>query len=127
MFIINCVVCYTGYLSCRYNYVSLAKSSLPFRRDGEGLALHQLSHSSLTPSIVLTTNHQHHSTPPSSTLPSHTGGESCTAYDVVVNTEFLTKTQESPIFHNFFFITTMELLDQKYDLNLDKNSEDSGY
>ncbi|XP_018007298.1 PIH1 domain-containing protein 1 [Hyalella azteca] len=48
-------------------------------------------------------------------------GKSCTAYDVVVNPEFLDKARDNLLFNNFFVIATCEALEMKYDIELDKN------
>jgi len=48
-------------------------------------------------------------------------GESCDAYDVVISPEFFKKMNDSPLFHNFFMVATMEGIEQKYSLELDKN------
>ncbi|XP_076064722.1 PIH1 domain-containing protein 1-like isoform X2 [Oratosquilla oratoria] len=49
------------------------------------------------------------------------GGKECTAFDVVINPAFLDKMADNPLFHNFFMVATFEGLDEKYNLELDKN------
>ncbi|XP_042863540.1 PIH1 domain-containing protein 1-like [Penaeus japonicus] len=48
-------------------------------------------------------------------------GESCMACDVVISPKFFTKMTDNPLFHNFFMIATMEGIEEKYSMDLDKN------
>ncbi|XP_069974342.1 PIH1 domain-containing protein 1 isoform X1 [Penaeus vannamei] len=48
-------------------------------------------------------------------------GEVCLAYDVVISPAFFTKMTDNPLFHNFFMIATMEGIEEKYTMTLDKN------
>ncbi|KAF2353200.1 PIH1 domain [Trinorchestia longiramus] len=48
-------------------------------------------------------------------------GNACSAYDVVVNPEFLIKVKDNLLFMNFFVIATFEALEAKFSLELDKN------
>ncbi|XP_068237469.1 PIH1 domain-containing protein 1 [Palaemon carinicauda] len=48
-------------------------------------------------------------------------GELCVAYDVVISPEFFSKMSNNPLFNNFFMIATMEGIEEKYKLTLDKN------
>lgn len=48
-------------------------------------------------------------------------GEDCVAYDVVVSPKFFTRLADSPLFHNFFVIASMEGIEEKYSITLDKN------
>ncbi|MPC36174.1 PIH1 domain-containing protein 1 [Portunus trituberculatus] len=50
-----------------------------------------------------------------------TAGEDCVAYDVVVSPEFFSRLNDSPLFHNFFVIASMEGIEEKYSITLDKN------
>ena len=43
------------------------------------------------------------------------------AYDIIINPVFFKKMIDNPLFHNFFVIATMEGLEEKYDIKLDKN------
>ncbi|XP_064080335.1 PIH1 domain-containing protein 1-like isoform X1 [Macrobrachium nipponense] len=48
-------------------------------------------------------------------------GESCVAYDVVISPEFFSKMTNNPLFNNFFMVATLEGIEEKYSLRLDKN------
>ncbi|KAG7167511.1 PIH1 domain-containing protein 1-like [Homarus americanus] len=48
-------------------------------------------------------------------------GESCVAYDVIISPQFFLKMTDNPLFHNFFMIATLEGLEEKYSLKVDKN------
>ncbi|XP_071542391.1 PIH1 domain-containing protein 1 isoform X2 [Panulirus ornatus] len=48
-------------------------------------------------------------------------GEMCVAYDVIINPEFFSKMYDNPLFHNFFMIATLEGIEEKYSLSLDKS------
>ncbi|XP_063866555.1 PIH1 domain-containing protein 1-like [Scylla paramamosain] len=48
-------------------------------------------------------------------------GEDCVAYDVVVSPEFFSRLNDSPLFHNFFVIASMEGIEEKFSITLDKN------
>lgn len=48
-------------------------------------------------------------------------GKPCTAYDVVVNPTFLEKSKYNSVFHNVLIVATLESLELKYSLELDKN------
>lgn len=43
------------------------------------------------------------------------------AYDVAINSKFLDKVEGSLLFQTFLVTLTMEALDNKYNLELDKN------
>lgn len=47
--------------------------------------------------------------------------EACTAYDVCVNPDFLTKLLEKPTFMGFFVSIVIEGLEEKYKIQLDRN------
>ncbi|KAK2512334.1 hypothetical protein Q9233_016334 [Columba guinea] len=48
-----------------------------------------------------------------------TGGQGCTAYDVVVNSEFFRTLQADPLYREFFLTVAMEGLSEKYGLELE--------
>ncbi|KAK8748974.1 hypothetical protein OTU49_015621, partial [Cherax quadricarinatus] len=48
-------------------------------------------------------------------------GEECVAYDVIINPQFFLKMSDNPLFQNFFIIVTLEGLEEKYSVKLDKN------
>ncbi|XP_045608219.1 PIH1 domain-containing protein 1 [Procambarus clarkii] len=48
-------------------------------------------------------------------------GEDCMAFDVIINEQFFLKMFDDPLFHNFFMIATLEGIEEKYSLKLDKN------
>ncbi|RXG59045.1 PIH1 domain-containing protein 1 [Armadillidium vulgare] len=50
------------------------------------------------------------------------GKNICCAYDVIINPGFLNKLKDNPLFENFFMIVTIESLEEKYNVSLDKNS-----
>ncbi|NXW86698.1 PIHD1 protein, partial [Alopecoenas beccarii] len=47
------------------------------------------------------------------------GGQGCTAYDVVVNSEFFRTLQTDPLYREFFLTVAMEGLAEKYGLELE--------
>uniref|UniRef100_A0A2P2I7V0 PIH1 domain-containing protein 1 n=1 Tax=Hirondellea gigas TaxID=1518452 RepID=A0A2P2I7V0_9CRUS len=49
-------------------------------------------------------------------------GEKCSAYDIVVNPSFLDKSKDDTLFNNFFVIATIEALEEKYGIILDKQN-----
>lgn len=48
-------------------------------------------------------------------------GDSCVAYDIVISPQFFSKMTNNPLFNNFFMIATLEGIEEKYTLKLDKN------
>jgi len=48
-------------------------------------------------------------------------GKGCSAYDVIVNSEFYKRTQNRPVLKNFLLTLALEGLEQKYDLMLSRD------
>ncbi|KAA0188306.1 hypothetical protein FBUS_09477 [Fasciolopsis buskii] len=48
-------------------------------------------------------------------------GKGCTAYDVIINPTFLKKVQTSELFEAFLMTVLFEGLEQKYDVDLERN------
>ena len=48
-------------------------------------------------------------------------GKGCSAYDVIVNSEFYQRTQNRPVLKNFLLTLALEGLEQKYNLNLSRD------
>ena len=49
-----------------------------------------------------------------------TGGGGCTAYDVIVHTDFITKLQTSDLFQTFFLTVVCEGIEEKYEIELER-------
>lgn len=49
-----------------------------------------------------------------------TGGQGCTAYDVVIHPSFFEKMKDSEVFRTFFMSVTMEGLEEKYSITLSR-------
>jgi len=49
-------------------------------------------------------------------------GGGCTAYDVVVSPEFMSKMQSSDLFRTFFLTVMMEGLEEKYNIELSRGT-----
>jgi len=51
----------------------------------------------------------------------HTAGQPCVAYDVAINSSFFAKVESSLLFQTFLITISMEGLEDKYKMELDKN------
>lgn len=51
------------------------------------------------------------------------GGSPCTAYDIAVHPKLFERIQSSEIFYHFFVSIGMEGLEEKHELELDRESE----
>lgn len=49
-----------------------------------------------------------------------TGGQGCTAYDVVIHPSFFEKMKDSEVFRTFFMSVTLEGLEEKYSITLSR-------
>ena len=52
----------------------------------------------------------------------YVAGNGCTAYDVIINSDFYTKTQERPILLNFILTLILEGIEQKNSVLLSRGA-----
>ena len=55
------------------------------------------------------------------------GGSGCTAYDVIVHTNFIRKLQSSELFQTFFLSIVCEGIEEKYKTELKRGKADKGH